>query len=559
MQLVSRPRWRSALLALLALTCLAGWSAAPAPADSLRSDGVRLAGSSRDAREVFFLSPDRLLPADRDRSGDLYESAGGRLSLVATGAGQAGGAEDASFRYATPDGSRVFFQTSKRLLAADTDSAIDVYERSPGGLALVSTGPGGGGAEPARFQAATPDGSHAIFATTAALTPDDGDEAVDLYERAAGLTALITPGTAQGVVALNRDDRGTFGVPRRRAAISSDGQRVIFATAERLSTSDVDDQVDLYEAGPGTLQAGICGGRPCGVSIRLLSTGPADGGTCPAVDCDAELEAVSPDASRIVIDTRAALVADDSDGANDLYGISPTGPELLSVGATGQNEEFPGFLAASADATHVIFASGAKLTADDRDPYSDIFERAGGRTTLVSGGRLDRSFAGATEPGVEFAGASADLSRVFFETYEGLLRSDRYGDMDLYQHAGRRTTIVSGSRRDPKDENSTIEFQGCSANGRTVLFKTEDSLVAGDRGEEGDLYARRGRRLLLISRGFRGRQGGGPRVVAHSADGRRIVFASLAQLSRRDRDRSRDLYEWFRGRVRLLSGPRSTR
>ena len=35
------------------------------------------------------------------------------------------------------------------------------------------------------------------------------------------------------------------------------------------------------------------------------------------------------------------------------------------------------------------------------------------------------------------------------------------------------------------------------------------------------------------------------------------LFASLAQLSRRDRDHSRDLYEWHGGAVRLLSGARS--
>lgn len=540
MKFVSRQMDGSALLALAALVCLGAWPASPATADSLRSDGVRLAGASGDAREIFFLSPDRLVPADRDDEGDLYESSNGRLSLVATGSGEAGGADDASFRYVTPDGDSVFFQTVKRLVAADTDSAIDVYERSPQGLALVSTGPGGG-SEPARFQAATPDGSRVLFATTGALTSDDGDAAVDLYERAGGTTSLMTTGTAQGIAALNRREGEIFGIPRRRAAISGDGQRVIFATAERLSPADLDEQVDLYEAAGG--------------AISLLSTGPADDGSCPAIDCDAALEAVSPDAARIVFDTREALVPGDSDGANDLYERSEAGVTLLSSGAAGQEVSFPQFLAASSDASGVLFGSDDRLTADDRDPYPDIFERAGGMTTLVSGGLLDRSYGGATGPGVEFSGASANLSRVFFETYEGLVRSDRYGDMDLYEHVGGRSVLVSGSPRDPKDENSTIEFQGCSADGRAVLFKTEDSLVAGDRGEEGDLYARRGRRLLLISRGFRGRQGGGPRVVAHSADGRRVVFASLAQLSRRDQDRRRDLYEWFRGRVRLLSGP----
>jgi hypothetical protein len=539
MQAVSRSRGGRALQALAALTCLGACFAPSAAADSLQQDGVRLAGASPDAREVFFLSPDRLLPADRDGTGDLYESSRRGLSLVAAGAGEPGGAPDASFRYVTPDGRVVFFQTARPLVAADADSAIDVYERSPQGLALVTPG----GAEPARFQAATPDGAHVVFATAASLTADDADGAVDLYERSGGTTTLITPGTAQGIVALNRREGEVFGIPRRRAAIGSDGARVVFATAESLSPADLDEQVDLYESAGG--------------AISLLSTGPADDGTCPALDCDAALEAISPDASRLVIDTREALAPGDTDGANDLYELTAAGPTLLSVGAASQGVSFPQFLAASSDASRVLFGSSAKLTADDRDPYPDIFERLAGTTKLVSGGLLDRSYGGATGPGVEFSGASADLNRVFFETYEGLVRSDRFGDMDLYEHVGRRSLPVSGSPRDPKDENSTIAFQGCSEDGRTVLFLTADSLIPSDRGEEGDLYARRGGRLLLISRGFRGRQGGGPRVVAHSTDGRRVIFASLAQLSRADHDRSRDLYEWFRGRLRLLSGARS--
>ena len=521
--------------------------AAPASrADSLQADGVRLVGSSRDAKEVFFLSPDRLVPADRDQTGDLYESANHRLSLVATGNGEASGAEDASFRYVTPDGSRVFFQTAKPLLPVDRDSAIDVYERSPEGLALISTGPANSnGPEPARFQTASPDGSHVVFATAAARTPDDSDGAVDLYERSGTTTSLVTEGTAQGVVALNRGERGTFGIPSQRAVISSDGSRVIFATAESLSPADVDDQVDIYEAAGGPIQ--------------LLSTGPADDGTCPAVDCDAELESSSPDASRIVFDTREALVAGDADGANDLYERSGDTTTLLSVGAGGQDVSFPQFLAASTDASGVLFASSDKLTADDRDNYVDIFERVAGETRLVSGGRLDTSFSGATAPGVEFAGASNDLSRVFFTTYEGLVPSDRWGDLDLYQHFDGHSTLVSGSARAPKDENSTVRYEGCSADGRTVLFLTQNSLVAADRGNTRDIYARTGRRLVLLTRGFEGHQGGGPRVLALSEDARRVVFASLARLAKGDHDRKRDLYEWAGGRISLLSGNPSAR
>src|SRR5262249_52321679 len=163
-----------------------------------------------------------------------------------------------------------------------------------------------------------------------------------------------------------------------------------------------------------------------------------------------------------------------------------------SVGAQGQNVDFPGFLAASSDASRVLFGSTKKLTADDHDPYADIFERDAGATRLVSGGLLDKSFPGATAPGAEFAGGSESLDRVFFTTDEGLIPSDRYGDMDLYEHAGNQLRLVSGDARAPDDENSTIQFEGCSTDGRTVIFLIANSLLPSDRGEKEDLYARTG-------------------------------------------------------------------
>jgi Tol biopolymer transport system component len=528
------------------MTALVVFLVAPSAsrADTLQQDGFRFLGSSQDAKEVFFLSPDRLLPADRDHSGDLYESANHRLSLIATGGAEPGGPEHFSFRHVTPDGSKVFLQTAKPLTATDTDLAIDVYERSPEGLTLISTGPANSnGPELARFQAALPDGSHVVFSTTAALTPDDSDTAVDLYDRAGGTTSLITKGTAQALVAPNHRERGSYGKQSPYAVLSSDGLRVIFATAERLSPADLDDQVDIYEAAGG--------------GVELLSTGPTDNGTCPEVDlvCDAELESSSLDASRIVFATRAALVAEDTDQAHDLYERSNGKTTLLSVGDSSHVLGFPDpeFLAASSDASRVIVGSGLKLTADDRDPYFDIFQLAAGATQLLSGGLLDTSFAGASYPGVEFAGGSTDLSRVFFTTEEGLIPSDLHDDLDLYEHFANRVRLVSGSPRDPEDENSTVSFQGSSANGRTVIFSTEDSLLAKDRGETVDIYARTGSRLTLLTRGFAGRQGGS-RVLALSADGKRVVFASDTRLVKQDRDRKPDLYEWFRGRIRVLSG-----
>ena len=65
------------------------------------------------------------------------------MELVSTGpAGDVGG--PAGFVGASPDGTHVFFETTGKLVNADTDAASDVYERSGGQTTLVSTGPTGG-------------------------------------------------------------------------------------------------------------------------------------------------------------------------------------------------------------------------------------------------------------------------------------------------------------------------------------------------------------------------------------------------------------------------------
>ena len=54
------------------------------------------------------------------------------------------GALAAAWAGARSDGSRVFFETSERLVAADTDSRTDVYESEGGTTTLVSAGATGG-------------------------------------------------------------------------------------------------------------------------------------------------------------------------------------------------------------------------------------------------------------------------------------------------------------------------------------------------------------------------------------------------------------------------------
>jgi hypothetical protein len=66
---------------------------------------------------------------------DVFAGSPTSLSLVSAGGT---GPFDALYSGNSTDGSRVFFTTGERLSPADTDSFVDVYQRSAGATTLIS-------------------------------------------------------------------------------------------------------------------------------------------------------------------------------------------------------------------------------------------------------------------------------------------------------------------------------------------------------------------------------------------------------------------------------------
>ncbi len=68
-------------------------------------------------------------------------------------------------------------------MPADGDSATDVYERAAGVTTLISTGPDDAeNGEGVYFEAVSPDGSHAFLNSHESLIAADSDEEPDLYD-----------------------------------------------------------------------------------------------------------------------------------------------------------------------------------------------------------------------------------------------------------------------------------------------------------------------------------------------------------------------------------------
>ncbi len=99
----------------------------PAPALQLGSGAGH--PLSADGTKVFFTTSDALVAGDTNGKQDAYEWEGGADRLLSTGTGNS----NSYFIDASPSGKDVFFATRDRLVGADVDDNIDIYDAREGG------------------------------------------------------------------------------------------------------------------------------------------------------------------------------------------------------------------------------------------------------------------------------------------------------------------------------------------------------------------------------------------------------------------------------------------
>jgi hypothetical protein len=264
--------------------------------------------ASANGSRVFFWTNDPLVPEDTNTLIDYYEADASGIRLVAPPPVIADRSLVAEVVGVSDDGSHVFIYTRAQLSPEDTDNELDVYDRYAGSYGLVTTGPverpgGGGGLNfQGNFQLSG-DGLRVFFATDEQLVPEDMDQNQDIYQRAGGITRLVTTGPAS-----------TTALPLHLTAISADGTTAIFYTSERLVAEDTDSFSDAYEWADGV--------------TYLVPTGIAtDNG-------DVYTSGISDDGSRIFLSTTARLTPDDTDDLNDIYAASVNRGPRCSGAAT---------------------------------------------------------------------------------------------------------------------------------------------------------------------------------------------------------------------------------
>jgi hypothetical protein len=341
--------------------------------------------------------------------------------------------------------------------------------------------------------------------------------------------------------------------------VSADGTALAFETSAQLVAEDTDSYYDVYlrtEAGGGLTQT------------TLVSVGPS-GGNGPF---NADLVAVSEDGSRVIFQTTEKLDPGDEDfSSQDVYERSGGTTTWVSRGPEGGTASVAAtFVGASADGTRVFFRTWEHLIAGDEDacfagqpeerPCFDLYERAGGTTTLISTGPNE---AATQDQDASYLDASADGTHLFFETQESLVPEDTdgggisIGPTDIYEHAGATTTLVSTSALNP-NQQFNAQFGDVSEDGARVLFRTQEQLTGDDTDGGFDVFERSGGQTTWISQGsLNGNTGAHAKFMGMTPDGAHVFFDTPEQLEPEDTDVQKgDLYRRSGSETELIStGP----
>jgi hypothetical protein len=354
------------------------------------------------------------------------------IQLDASQGGTGGGAGGASFKFATPDGSKVFFTDAGRLTADSTaqPGKPDLYEYDlarPVGQRLADLTVNI--AEPAFVHDVigfSADGSYVYFAADGVLT---GGEENAHHERAlpgncennssppgAICSNLYVhhAGANRFIARLGYLPGGQFEAVTAR--VSANGRFLAFTSVRSLTGYDnrdavsgqPDQEVFLYDAeapgGGGRLVCASCnptGARPLGTvnenqdenerfTSKLVSPSvePPVGVWFAAGILNGNSRNLS-DSGRLFFNSSDALVPQDTNGTQDVYEYEPEGAgsctasdqdfhvvlagcvSLISSGTSGEESAF---LEASENGNDVFFLTASQLVPGDIDTAYDIYD-----------------------------------------------------------------------------------------------------------------------------------------------------------------------------------------
>lgn len=257
--------------------------------------------------------------------------------------------------------------------------------------------------------------------------------------------------------------------------VAPDGRAVAFTNAFSYSPADTDDASDVFAWNRGVFD--------------FVSEGPGSD------RWGAKSHFVSDDGTRVLFETRDALLPSDTDSSVDLYERVGGVTQLVSTGPADTGAAFDArYGAASNDGTRVYFDTLAQLVPEDTDDLRDIYLRtADGTVTLAS-----PTPAGVGAGHHRVVATSRNGLRLLDQTDESMTPGDNSG-YDIFERFEGTITLVTRSLVGPVN-NDLFGVMHVTPDARSLLVLTEEKLTAGDQNEERDIYQfSRGRTTLVTS------------------------------------------------------------
>ena len=281
---------------------------------------------------------------------------------------------------------------------------------------------------------------------------------------------------------------------------------------------------------------------------ELVSVAAGSAQAAGDVEAKDENLAVSAD-GRFVAFLAQDLVPGSTTGGSDVFvrDRSTGTTELISVGMSGPSGG-SWAVSLSADARYVLFGSAAALVAGDTNRADDLYirDRESGRTERVG----PRDF----EPnGNSWRGRiSPDARYVAFESFAtNLVPADSNGQRDVFLQ-DRQTGVIErmSVSSSGQQSNGDSYWASVSDDGRYVAFQSSASnLVPGDANGVADVFVRdrltsQTQRISVGRNGTESVRDSGGTI---SADGRFVIFLTSAwNIVAGDTNRSPDVFLWDR-------------
>lgn len=399
-------------------------------APPVAAEGNTVVGSSPDGQMIVFNDTRALEPGALSDS-NVYERRGGTTTLVSLDENDVAVA-DARGLASSDNGDVVVFRSA---LANN-----NLYVRDRGLTRTVNLH----SSAIMQFESLSADGRKLLFLTAGALTGDDADSSVDLYEYddTTGIITRLSKPDGAGGAGPGNTDTCAISLPSlgqcdvAAVAVRRDGSKAYFVSPEQLDgTKGIDGGVNLYLAQSGTVRF-----------VATLDSSDPDFGAINGSITGSPLARhvrFTPDGSKLLFESRARLTSYDNAGHVEIYlhdpaagllcvscrpdGTAPNGDASLRDGTGGSRVQFSTepMYPANADehGQHIFFQSTDTIVPQDLNRQYDVYERnlVTGATALISSG---------TSPNDSiYLGNGVDGKDVFFFTTDTLVPQDHNGGL----------------------------------------------------------------------------------------------------------------------------------